>query len=383
MTVVKAVPRDARVEREAKALSEHGYQVTVVCLHNDSVAEREVIDGFEINRVRLRTRGLPQRMGWQIIKYLEFLLKAAKAIASERPAVVHTHDLSALPIGYLASRRCGARLVHDAHELESDVGPFAKAPRWYSLASRMAEHVLLRRTDAVITVSDGIAAELVSQDGIEHPVVLRNVPETVDQDAPTVDLKRLLGLSTEHRIVLYQGHVSLPRGVGAVVEALPHLDERIVFVMLGRCSPEVKQQITQQAEALSVDGRVMFMDAVPFSRLLSHSRSADVGVVPTISTGKSRLYALPNKLFEYTMAGIPVAVSDFPERRKIVEEYGIGTWFDPNDPEDIARAIRAVLEPPERYAELRRNSTEAAKELNWDREQSVLLDLYDRLMLRT
>ena len=228
----------------------------------------------------------------------------------------------------------------------------------------------------MITVSESIADELAQQDGIKRPVVLRNLPENLDGNAPSVDLRDALGLSTQHKLILYQGGIALERGVASVIAALTYLEEHVVFVLLGKCTQPVSDQLLAQAKALGVSERVKFVDEVPYSQLLRYTRSADVGIVPTVITTKSRLYSLPNKLFEYITAEIPVAVSDFPEKRALVEQYDIGAWFDPSDPEDIANAIRSILADPDHYAGLRRNVAKAAQELTWDREQRVLLDVY-------
>ena len=104
MVVLNSFTNDARVLREARTLSKHGYHVTVICLHDGRLREREVVDGINVQRIRLRTRGLPKLRSVQLIKYAEFAARAMWLILSIRPAVVHTHDLVALPIGYLARR---------------------------------------------------------------------------------------------------------------------------------------------------------------------------------------------------------------------------------------------------------------------------------------
>ena len=380
MVVLNSFPGDARAGREVRTLIKNGYQVTVFCLDEPGLIEREIVDGASVRRIRLRTRNLPRRRSLQAIKYLEFVFKALRGITSMRPAIVHTHDLVALPIGYLAKRRCGAKLVHDSHELESDSSGLQTESTLYRQTSRLIEHRLLPHADAVITVSDGIADEMASQDGIERPVVLRNLPESNVRAASPVDLRKLLGFSPDSRIVLYQGHISQQRGVSAMVDALPYLDEWIVFVIVGRRNLEVEENLVVKANVLGVGHRLKFVDRVPYRELLGYTASADVGIVPTLNSNKSYLLSLPNKLFEYIMAGIPVAVSDFPEQRRVVEQYDVGALFDPAHPKDVARAVDSILRPSARYDRLRRNAAKARQVLNWDNEQNVLLDLYDSLV---
>jgi glycosyltransferase involved in cell wall biosynthesis len=85
-------------------------------------------------------------------------------------------------------------------------------------------------------------------------------------------------------------------------------------------------------------------------------------------------------LFEYIVAGIPVVASDFPELRRVIEEFKVGCTFNPDDPKDIARAISWVFEDEKRLVELKENARRAAAVLNWENEEKKLLELYRKLL---
>jgi glycosyltransferase involved in cell wall biosynthesis len=89
--------------------------------------------------------------------------------------------------------------------------------------------------------------------------------------------------------------------------------------------------------------------------------------------------SLPNKLFEYAMAGIPIVGSDSPEIGRVIDEEHIGEVCDPVDPEALAAAITTILQDPGRYDA----GLEHAKQTyNWDAEQQKLTSLYDLLRAR-
>jgi glycosyltransferase involved in cell wall biosynthesis len=102
-------------------------------------------------------------------------------------------------------------------------------------------------------------------------------------------------------------------------------------------------------------------------------------VVLIQDTCRSYHFALPNKLFEYIQAGIPVVGSDLPEIAHIIRDNQIGEFVDPNNPDSIANAIQHLLNDPEYYTRSKLNTRRAAKIFNWERESSKLLDLYANL----
>ena len=104
--------------------------------------------------------------------------------------------------------------------------------------------------------------------------------------------------------------------------------------------------------------------------------SADLGVIPIQSTVLSYYYALPNKLFECLMAGVPVATSNFPEMEAIVSKHAVGATFDPANAQDIARAVNQVLNSAD-LASMRQRAKEIAQSRYcWEVESQQLLAVY-------
>ena len=129
-----------------------------------------------------------------------------------------------------------------------------------------------------------------------------------------------------------------------------------------------------------LQGRAYVKAPVPPPILLDYSSSADIGVALIQSADLSYYYSTPNKIFEYIMAGIPVIVSDFPEMRKIVSQFGVGLTVNPEDPRDIASKIKMLLEDEELYNRMARNARKAAREaLNWEKEEKKLLEFYEQI----
>ena len=125
-----------------------------------------------------------------------------------------------------------------------------------------------------------------------------------------------------------------------------------------------------------VDGspKAVLLPRVPMTELVASLRGFDIGIIPYRATCLNNYYSSPNKLFEYMMGGLAIAAADLPEIRRVVEEYGNGVLFDPQDPTDIAEKINALASDRSRLDEMKRNSLKgAAEQYSWEIQRPRLL----------
>jgi len=226
--------------------------------------------------------------------------------------------------------------------------------------------------------SPGHAAVFAANHGVPAPPVIVNVP-SLDPDpraAGVPDLHAELSLAQELRIALYIGGVYPHRPLDVLLEAAAELED-CAMVIMGPGLPSYVDQLRARARALGVEERVRIAPAVPIADVVRYAAAGDVGVIPFLNTSLNNFHGLPNKIFEYIAAGIPVVASDFPQLRAVIDRYDVGKTFDPDRPGALVGAIRDVLGDPDRLAELRANATAAAAELNWEIESRRLLELVD------
>jgi len=375
MLVLNNFTHDARVHKEAQALAEAGYAVTVIALWQPGLAEEETGAGYRVRRLRLYSRGWRGRLVAPLVKYLEFIVRVQRFASLEPARVYHAHDANTLLPAWLAARRTGARLVYDAHELETGRS-FAgsRLAGFYQRIWVWPERTLIRRTDAVITVSEGIADELVRLYGIRRPAVIVNCPEW-SPPGRSNRLRDELGIPGNLKIALYLGSVVPGRGIEPFLEAVQRLPG-VAGVVLG--DGPLRSGCLRRIQS-GVWKRVYLPGRVPLADLPGYTASADVGVVLIQPICRSYRLALPNKLFEYLHAGVPVVGSDLPEIARIIREYGVGEVVNPDDPASIAEGIARLLEDPVRYACARDNTTRVAAAYNWKQESSRLVALYRQL----
>jgi glycosyltransferase involved in cell wall biosynthesis len=265
-------------------------------------------------------------------------------------------------------------LILDSHELPLVQPQLTRWRRLHALAVRVLR-VLIMRCTAVITVSPPIVEEMQRLYGGPRATVVRNVPRF----APPVSSNRLreaLHLPPETKIALYQGHLQANRTLHILVEAARYLMPHTVIVMMGR--GPLRDRLETMIREQGVGDRVQLLPAVPYAELLEWTGSADLGLTVFAPDYSPSIYmCLPNKLFEYLMAGLPVLTSRMVAVADVVSQYEAGQVVSSVDPATVARAINAMLADEAGLARMRQNALMAARhDLNWEVEQQRLLDLY-------
>jgi O-antigen/teichoic acid export membrane protein/glycosyltransferase involved in cell wall biosynthesis len=382
MLLLGTARADARVMREAAALSGAGSDVTVVDIEHDARRTvEEHLSGVRLKHVMMSGRHIAHyepthHMRWLLFKALRMLL-TVQAVVRTPADVYHAHDITALPPCYVAAKLRRKPLVYDAHELPL-VDPHITRRRLLSGASTAVLKLMMARCTAVITVSPPLVSELQRRYGGTSAVVVRNVP-SYQSPVASDRLRERLGLKPAVRIVLYQGGLQANRGLDAAVRAVRFMAPGSVLVLLG--AGEAAAQLQRTAKEEQVEDRVMFLAPVPYDELHSWTASADVGLlVNTPQFSPNTRMGLPNKLFEYLMAGLPVFVSQLDSVADLVRTYDVGVVARSLDPEAIGRSLDAMLLNGERLDAMRRNALAACRQhLRWDVESERLVHLYRTL----
>ncbi|MDL2279091.1 glycosyltransferase family 4 protein [Desulfovibrio sp. OttesenSCG-928-G11] len=383
MLVTSDVENDPRVNKEARSLAKAGYQVDILCYTNGAFPEAGVEEPWPGVRYR-RIYATDKYSGSRKFYYRQSFVDAGAALEFD---AIHAHDLVCLLTAWSLARLKNTPLVFDAHEMMTEnaywtgkrFAGMSPPSRWYHTAW---ERFLLRDVSLFISVSDSICDEYARRYKLtQRPLLLPNFPDLTlfsSEAAPSV--RELAGIAPSAFVTLYLGGIGPARNIEGIIRAHALLPEEFVFLIRGPEMERHKNEYEQLAADLGIAKRVFFLPAVPMNALLTACRGADCGINAIENLCKSFYWSLPNKLFEYMAAELPVAMYNFPEVRACVEAEGCGVTFDPHDPVSIAKALgRLAADPQEAGAMGKRGRAAVLERYNWEIAEKSLTDAYGRL----
>ena len=405
MIVGTDMSHDARVWKEATTLSRRGHQVTVLAAHNPSLSDDESQDGVRVIRVvpgaitatqavdnasgpatqssARQSPGTNRRVWFRGIRSLLWWLRVTLQIVRWArhlgPDVIHIHDADRLLAGWLSHLATGAPFVYDSHEyfagLVTSSGVRARLERQWHIT---LERLFARKARAVITVNKEIGDRLTSRYRLRKVCIIHNFPNLTT--AETKDSKLRALLPAEHRerpILLFQGRLTAFRGIEVFIEVVARIPN-VAAIIVG--SGPQEDQLKSLASKLELGNRLVFVPQVPWRELPLYTCEADLGFCLSQNTCDNNVLALPNKIFEYLMAGVPVVASDFPVLRRYVRDEGVGIVVPPDNLEQISITVRELLADPERLLQMRSKTSHLARQkYNWETQDDVLASLYDEI----
>lgn len=370
MVVYGDLPFDFRVYRAARTLADAGHRITVLSPAFGGEPLPALWDAFDVQTLAVERGGSLRR------SYPRFWRWAARRAIDTKADVYHAHDLDALWPAARAARRHGVPLVYDSHELFTGQSSLVHR-RGVRTFWRLLEARLLPRAQRVVTVSDAIAGQLQRLYRLhERPAVVRNLPPRREPLADDRLRRALPARVGDAPLALYQGGFLTDNGLAQVIGAMAHV-EGAHLVLLG--SGPTESELRQLVDASDLGGRVHFLPRVPFADLHAWSCGADIGLCVIRPAGESFAGALPNKLFEYFQAGLPVIGGDTPAIRAVIEATDAGLTVDPFDPLAIAGALTRLVDDDDLRQRCAAAAAAAAESYCWEAEAPRLLAVYEGL----
>jgi glycosyltransferase involved in cell wall biosynthesis len=370
ISVTSDLATDQRVHRAAITLHELGHRVTLIGRRLKS--SPEVTDRpYEVKRFSLIFTKGP-------LFYASFNIRLLIFLLGKKADLLLANDLDTLAANRLAKIIKGVPLVYDSHEYFTGVPELVSRP-FVQKIWKAIEKGCMQGVNRMMTVNSSIAGMYRKEYGKDVAVV-RNVPmkAAVKVTGDKKELRNSLGLPENKKLVIIQGAgINIDRGAEEAVEAMRYLDDTCLLVIGGG---DVMGSLKQLVEKYNLHQKVLFRPRMPLSELMKHTTAADLGLTLDKDTNLNYRFSLPNKLFDYINAGIPVLASRLPEVEKIVRQYDIGDVIISHDPEHIANKIKSMLNNSEALARWQKNGELAAAELNWEHEKRTFISVFDGLI---
>ncbi len=408
MVVKNQLWNDARVKKEAISLTEAGFNVTIVARTEEGCpteetwknirilrppkdsARREVLrkkvigasakknNSLKSRIIRLLRRNRFRRFLTDLKRDIPWEYRLYRAALSTGADIFHANDLDTLFICAKAAGKLGAKLVYDSHELWLESSRYFIATSALNrLRYRITEKILTPRTDAVIAVTPS-RGEVMKKlyPSIRKLVIIENSTDPIEKLQESSYLRNRLGIPVSVPVILYQGIICPERGLDKLLEAASILrNEDIAIVIMGHDAWQGK--LHRMHSEMNLKDSVFLLPPVPSETLPEVTVSADVGLILFENTCLNHYYSLPNKLYEYMMAGLPIIASDFPEMARIINNHNCGILVDSTDAEAIASGIRVLVNSPDEMRQMGIRGRKASLDkYNWPVEEKKLVDLY-------
>lgn len=353
VSVTNDLTTDQRVHRVCTSLLNSNYDVLLV--------GRKLKNSLPINRL-YKTKRIRLFFNKGFLFYAEYNIRLFLFLLLNKKTVLLSNDIDTLIPNYIVSKLFKIPLIFDSHELFSEVPELVNRPLVKSFW-RKTEDVLIPKINYKYTVCSAIADYYQSKYNTSFEVI-RNVP------MKNIELNNSKsGILLKKNALIYQGALNKGRGLELMIETMNYLNNSVLYI-LG--DGDISKELKQLVKALKLDEKVIFLGKIQPEFLLSITSQASIGISIEEDLGLNYRYALPNKLFDYIQAKIPVLVSNLPEMSNLVSHYKIGEIIIERNPIAIAKLIESMIENKNLYLQ---NLEIAAEELIWENEKVKLINI--------
>lgn len=359
---------DPRVHIEAKALADAGHKVTVLAWSRDTGQAEETKDGA-VDVLRVGPACPFRSAAKMLLRLPRYWFAALGASRKMEFDIVHSHDLDTLPSALVLGRLRGKPVLYDAHEMyaamvKDDIGPFFKP-------LQMVESCLVRRADAVITVSDTLAREI-SRRRTDRPRIVMTSPDTCPLTEQVVKgVRERYGL--DGFVVSYLGSLEPGRFVEQLLDAFSPKDG-ITVLVAGNGSLE------ESVKKAAVRPHVKYIGSVPADEALKVTAASDLVTAMMDPSNPNNVVGTPGKILNSMALAKPYVTTQGLRIAEMTQRVGSGLVIA-YDIDAFREAVLKARQDPKALIEMgRRGREHFDSEMSWEKSRRELLETYDRLI---
>jgi glycosyltransferase involved in cell wall biosynthesis len=364
VSVINDLITDRRVHKTCMVLTEQGYDVTLV--------GRVLKNSLPLTERPYKTHRMKLRFEKGVLFYIEFTLGLFSFLRKNKTDLLVANDLDTLwPNNYFSKRR-KIPLVYDSHEIFCEVPELQETPLKKKIWETL-ERSIVPKLKYCITVNQSIANWFNEKYRTNFKVV-RNIPDKINVDR--IKTREELNLPHDKKIILLQGAgINVQRGSEEAVEAMKYVENAILLIIGGG---DVICLLEKMAKSVDLKEKVFLLPKMKPEELYHYTCNADIGLSLDKDTNLNYRFSLPNKIFDYVAAGVPVLASPLPEIKSFVEKYGVGICIESHLPQHIGEMINYMLNSPD-YPVWKTNTKIASMENNWQSEKKVIENIFHEI----
>lgn len=367
VSVISDLVTDQRVHKVSQTLYEMGFDVLLV-----GTKKRK---SLPLTARAYTTKRITMLFQKGFLFYAEWNTRLFFYLLLKRSTILLANDLDTLPPNYIISKLKKSVLVYDTHEYFTETAEVYNRPFVKKIWQRI-EKIFFPGVKYIYTVNNTIAG-LYKEKYKKEILVVRNLPfkkNSGENNNELIDFNFPPG----KKILLMQGNgLNENRGLEELVLSAPLLpgDFILVFAGSGLMLDKLKKMVVQN----NLQQKVFFTGVLPMEQLQQLTVKAFCGFSVDKPLNINQQSSLPNKLFDYIAAGIPVITSNINEVAAIVKQYHTGIVLDDVTPENIAAAVTQLATNEALYTGFKQNTLTAANDLDWNNEKKIIETLFKKI----
>lgn len=353
VSVINDLFTDQRANKVCMTLKKNGFEPLLIGrMFNESPAiERE----YAIKRFRFVFNKGP-------LFYFFYNLRLFLYLLFNTPTILLANDLDTLLANFLVHKLKGVKLVYDSHEYFTEV-PELQNRKLSKSFWLFLEKWMLPKIKHAYTVSPKISHAYKEKYSVEMAVIY-NFPNYLNE---------VEKVKQKDDYIIYQGALNVGRGLEELIESMKYINNLNLHIY---GAGDIENELKQLARHLNLERKVFFFGRLASNDLIDRTKNAILGVSIEKPIGLSYQYAVPNKIFDYLNAGIPVYYSGLKEVVNLLEGKEIGMQLSDYSPKAIASDINSMLKST-KYSEWTKSALELSKKYNWESQEKELLNYFE------
>ncbi|MDG1038324.1 MAG: glycosyltransferase [Polaribacter sp.] len=354
VSVTNDLSTDQRVDKVCSTLQKEGYEIVLI--------GRKLKNSIPLKR-SYNTKRIKLIFNKGFLFYAEFNFRLFFVLLFSKKDMLLSNDLDTLLPNYLVSSIQKKKIIYDSHELFPEIPELVHKPFVKKCWTKL-EAWILPKLKNTYTVCNSIADFYDEKYNTRFETIL-NLPNKKELKLGEFPFK-----TKGKKIIIYQGAVNIGRGLELMIDTMEFL-ENCIFVVIGY--GDIYKELVKKVEIKNLSHRIHFLGKIPPSELHKITPLANLGLSIEEDLGLNYRFALPNKIFDYIQAEVPILVSNLPEMKMISINYNVGEIVRNRKPIELAKQIEGLIEK-----DFSDGLKKAKKELIWENQEEKLISIFNK-----